>query len=175
MKRLHWIAVVCLFLPTLAQAQSPAADPVSNTLRQLLDRFANNLVASAEEMPAGKYSYHPTPAQLTFGGTMQHVSEVNNRACSLVGDTPAPEQQKISETDKDKQIAQLKASMEYCKQAFAKLTDAKMGDPVQMRNRQSTRFGAALEVTNDLIDHYAAIAVYLRLNGLLPPTAQPKK
>jgi len=37
------------------------------------------------------------------------------------------------------------------------------------------RIAAALEVTNDLIDHYAALAVYQRLTDLLPPTAQPKK
>jgi len=41
--------------------------------------------------------------------------------------------------------------------------------------RQVQRIAAALEVTNDLIDHYAALAVYQRLTDLLPPTAQPKK
>ena len=28
------------------------------------------------------------------------------------------------------------------------------------------------EVTYDLYDHYATLSVYLRLNGLVPPTAQ---
>lgn len=176
MKRLFWMAVICTITPIAAPAQTSAGDPVSTTLRRVLERFSNNLLASAEEMPADKYSYHPTPAQMTFGQTMQHVSTVNNFACSKVADASAPEEQKIAETDKDKLVQQLKASMDFCKQAFAKLTDAKMGDPVTMfRGRQSNRFGAALEVTNDLIDHYAAVAVYLRLNGLLPPTAQPKK
>jgi hypothetical protein len=40
--------------------------------------------------------------------------------------------------------------------------------------RQVSRISAALEVTNDLVDHYASLAFYLRLNGLLPPTAQRK-
>ena len=180
MKRLLWRAVICLVASLVAaisgQAQSSAVDPVTSTLRQVLERFSNNLVASAEEMPADKYSYHPTPAQLTFGRTMEHVAEVNNFACSKVADVPAPEQPKISETDKDKLVEALKASMDFCKQAFAKLTDAKLGDTVTLnRGRQAPRIAAALEVTNDLVDHYAAIAVYLRLNGLLPPTAQPKK
>lgn len=176
MKRMLWMAVCCLITPIAGQAQSAPADPVSSTLRQVLERYANNLVATAEEIPADKYSYHPTPAQMTFGQTMQHVTEVNNFACSKVADAPAPETPKISETDKDKLAQELKASMDFCKQAFAKLTDAKLGDPVTLnRGRQATRFAAALEVTNDLIDHYAALAVYLRLNGLLPPSAQPKK
>jgi hypothetical protein len=31
-----------------------------------------------------------------------------------------------------------------------------------------------MEVTNDLIDHYATLSVYLRIHGLLPPSAQKK-
>jgi hypothetical protein len=30
-------------------------------------------------------------------------------------------------------------------------------------------------LTNDFADHYSAAAMYLRLNGLLPPTAQEHK
>jgi hypothetical protein len=30
-------------------------------------------------------------------------------------------------------------------------------------------------LTADLADHYSTAGMYLRLNGLLPPTAQPKK
>jgi hypothetical protein len=82
---------------------------------------------------------------------------------------------KLNETDKDKLVAELKASMDICKQAFSKLTDSTLGDLVPwFGGRQVPRVSAALEVTNDLIDHYAALAVYLRLNGLLPPTAQRK-
>jgi hypothetical protein len=32
-----------------------------------------------------------------------------------------------------------------------------------------------MEVNNDLIDHYATLAVYLRINGLLPPSAQKRR
>ena len=42
--------------------------------------------------------------------------------------------------------------------------------------RQPNMFAFALiALTNDWADHYSAAAMYLRLNGLLPPTAQPKK
>lgn len=176
MKRLLGIAAMCVMAATLVYAQSPTADPVSSTLRQVLDRYSNNLVATAEEVPADKYTYHPTPAQMTFGQTMLHVADVNNFACSKVTGDSAPERLKINDTDKDKLVEALKASMDFCKKAFTKLSDAKLGEPVTMFNgRQGTRFSAALEVTNDLIDHYAALAVYLRLNDLLPPTAKGKK
>ncbi len=89
---------------------------------------------------------------------------------------PAPPGSKAGEADgKIKLVAALKASMDFCGEAFSKLTDAKLAEPVTIfGGRRTTRLGAAMEVTNDLIDHYAALAVYLRLNGLLPPTAQQK-
>jgi len=83
---------------------------------------------------------------------------------------------KIDEKDpKDKLVSGLKASMDYCGQAFSKMTDANMAEVIPFfGGRQMTRMGVALVVTNDLIDHYAVLAVYLRMNNLLPPTAQKK-
>jgi hypothetical protein len=172
MKRCIWMAVLCLAAPLVAGAQS--ANPVSDTLRKVLDDNANNLVATAQEFPVAKYTYHPTPEGMTVGKTMAHIAQVNNFACAKVGGITAPAPAKAGETDKDALVANLKASMDFCKQAFAGLTDAKMGEQVQwFGGHQTSRFDAAVEVTNDLVDHYATLAVYLRLNGLLPPTAQP--
>ena len=182
MKHLIWLTILSLAALSLAtpmptRAQTPPANPVSTSMREVLDSYSTNLVAAAEEMPADKYSYHPTPAQMTFGKSMEHVAEVNNFACSKVSGTPAPQGPKATEKDpKDKLVAGLKASMAFCKQAFSKLSDANLGESVTwFGGGKVTRFEAALEVTNDLIDHYAALAVYLRLNGLLPPTAQTKQ
>ena len=84
MKHLIWLTILSLAAPMAARAQTGTANPVSTTLREVLDSYSTNLVAAAEEMPAEKYSYHPTPAQMTFGKSMEHVAEVNNIACSKV-------------------------------------------------------------------------------------------
>ena len=39
---------------------------------------------------------------------------------------------------------------------------------------QITRLGAAVAVLTDFADHYAGLSIHLRMNGLLPPTAQKK-
>ena len=181
MKRLVWFAVIwfavtCSLTPLSGRAQNTTADPVASQLRQVLDREAKNLVAAAGEFPVDKYTYHPTPEGMTVGATIAHIAQVNNFACSKVGGVAAPEEAKVGETDKDKLVTGLQASMDFCKQAFSGLTDAKLGESVPWsRGRQVTRFAAAMEVTNDLIDHYATLSVYLRMNGLLPPTAQKKQ
>ena len=172
MKQLVWVAAICCLMPMAARAQSATADPISNRLRALLDSEAKNLVATAQEFPVEKYTFHPTPEGMTVGATMSHIAQVNNRACALVSGAQPPAYTKPGETDKDQLVAGLQASMDFCRAQFATLTDAKLADPIP--GREGTRFGAVLEVTNDLIDHYATLSVYMRINGLLPPTAQKK-
>jgi hypothetical protein len=51
-----------------------------------------------------------------------------------------------------------------------------MGDTVPFfRGTQVPRARAVAEITADLPDHYSQMAAYLRLNGILPPSAQPRK
>jgi hypothetical protein len=172
MKRLCWLAAICFVMPLAVRAQNTATDPVSTRLREVLDTYGKNLVATAEEFPADKYTYHPTPEGRTVGNTVAHIAQVNNFACAQLGGVDAPPKVTLAETDKDKLVEALKASMDFCRQQFAGLTDAKLADPLKWRNM--TRFGVADEVTYDLVDHYATLSVYLRLNGLIPPTAQKK-
>ena len=169
------LGTICFVAPMGARAQSSTANPVSSRLREVLDTYAKNLVATAEEFPVDRYTYHPTPEGMSVGNTMAHIAQVNNFACSKVGEVAAPEQVKVGETDKDKLVEGLKASMDFCRQTFSGLTDATLGESVSgFGGKPSTRFAVALTVTNDLIDHYATLSVYLRINGLLPPTAQKK-
>ena len=177
MKRLICLAVICLVAPLMAQAQDAAANPLSTTVRKILNDNAKNLVAGAEEMPAEKYSFQPNPEIRTFGQVVAHVAMVNNAVCAMLFKPAAAMPEKIAETDpKDKLVGGLKASMDYCDQAFSKLTDANLTEMIPaFGGRQMTRLGVALIVTNDLIDHYAGMAIYLRMNSLVPPTAQKKQ
>jgi hypothetical protein len=176
MKRSICMAFVCLVAPVAALAQDAAVNPLSATARGVFDRNSRNLVAAAEAMPADKYAYSPTPEQMSFGKSIAHVAEVNNMACALFSGSPAATGAKLTAEDsKEKLVMGLKASMDYCAKAYSTLTDAKLTETVPFFGRKATRLGVAMEVSNDLIDHYAALAVYLRLNGLLPPTAQKKQ
>ncbi len=152
-------------------------NPVSSVAREMLPRQQKNLVAAAEEMPAEKYGYKPTPPQMSFGHLLLHISDSNNYLCAKAGDLQPPKPLELKETDsKDKLVAALKASFEFCVSALAKLDDSRLGDTVELfGGRQAPRAFVLFALTNDWADHYAAEAMYLRLNGLLPPTAQPKK
>jgi hypothetical protein len=171
-----FIPVVLLVGVSALRAQS-VKDPVTSVVRDILPRQQKNLVGAAEEMPAEKYSYKPTPEQITFGHLMMHIATSNDLLCGKIADMPVPKRDELKETDgKDKLVAALKASFDFCGTALAKADDSKLGDSIEVfKGRQSPRALAFIALTSDWADHYSAAAMYLRLNGLLPPSAQGKK
>jgi hypothetical protein len=75
-------------------------------------------------------------------------------------------------------VSKLKASFAFCDQAIEQVTDGTLADAVSF-----TYGGAERHVTHgymvlghalDLADHYSQIANYMRLNGMLPPSALKK-
>jgi hypothetical protein len=70
-------------------------------------------------------------------------------------------------------VAEMKASFDYCTRALAKVDDSKLGEEIPSFGR--TRANLMMFLTAEFADHYSMAAMYLRLNRLLPPTAQPKK
>jgi hypothetical protein len=171
------VMLACTGLAANAQSQAPAAapaskNPVTDMVRQVLERSAKNTIAAADEMPADKYSYKPTPDQITFGHLIVHIINANNLICSKYGGTTAPTDKPADTDPKDKLMPQLKASFDVCTQAFAKADDSNLGESINIFNRDLTRGGLLILVAGELADHYGMQAMYLRLNGLLPPSAK---
>jgi DinB superfamily len=157
-------------------AAAPEANPVSSALRGIVARESREVVAAADEMPADKYSYHPTPAQMTFGHLVVHMATFNFGMCSTISGVAAPKQD-LNETDpKDKLVGALKASFDFCTTSLANLDDSKLGEQLPFfGGRTASRATLMFVLAADFADHYSTEASYLRLNGLLPPSAQPRK
>ncbi len=163
--------------PPAAQAAAPVKDPVATSLRMLLPRSRNNIVGAIGAMPADKFNYKPTPEQMSFAHLVVHIVGSNNSGCAKAADVPAPKVEEIKETDsKEKLLAAATASFDFCGEVLGKMDDSKLGDSVELfGGHQFPRAMAALGLASGWADHYAAAAMYLRLNGILPPTAQAKK
>jgi len=165
------IAVVVFALAASAVAQSKS--PVADVLREMLNGREKNTVAAFEEMPADKYSYKPTADQMTFGKLAAHIVEANNYFCSNVGNVAAPKVELKGEEGKDKLVAAMKESFTFCHTALAKADDSKMNEDIKwFDDKPRARTWAFLGLASSWADHYGAAAMYLRLNGLLPPTAK---
>lgn len=180
MNRIFLMILAAALAPLAASAQqgaAPEANPVSNALRGIVARESKVVVAAADEMPADKYGFHPTPEQMSFGKLVAHMATSNFGLCSTISGVPAPKQDDLKETDpKDKLVGALKASFDFCTQSLANLDDSKLGEPLPFfGGRTASRATLMFVLADDFSDHYSTAATYLRLNGLLPPTAQPRK
>jgi len=166
------LAVLILMLVANAAAQSKS--PVSDVLREMLGGREKNTVAAFEEMPADKYDYKPTADQMTFGHLAAHIVEANNYFCANVADVPEPKVDELKGTEgKEKLVAAMKESFQFCHTALAKADDSKMNENIKwFDGKPRARVWAFLGLASSWADHYGAAAMYLRLNGLLPPTAK---
>ncbi len=182
MKKLLAVPVVLLvaasaFAQTAPAPMTPAApskNPVSSALRDIMPSRQKNTIGAVEAMPADKFSYKPSADQMTFGHLVAHMVEANYGLCSNAAAVPAPKVDEVKDTDpKDKLVAALKASFDFCTDALSKMDDSKLGEVISgPGGQQLSRARFALGIASNWADHYAEAAMYLRQNGLLPPTAK---
>ncbi len=169
-------ALLLLAASAFAQtAPAPTKNPVSSALRDILPGRQKNTIAAVDAMPADKFNYKPTADQITFGHHVAHMVEANYGLCSNAAAVPVPKVEEVKDTDaKDKLVAALKASFDFCADALSKMDDSKLGEQVTggPGGQQLSRARFALATAGNWADHYAEAAMYLRLNGILPPTAK---
>lgn len=172
MKKTLCAAALLCVATSIAFAQ--AKNPISSALKEIQSGRQKNIIAAAEAMPADKYGYKPTADQMTFGHLIEHIIEANNLFCSKVAAVPEPKVEEAKESDgKDKLVAALKASFDFCTDALGKADDSKLGETTEaFGGQQVTRARLALGLAGSWADHYGMQAMYLRLNGIAPPSAK---
>ena len=182
-------AIASLALPLALAAQQPAApqaNPITAAFKARIAVSYRNIAQAFDSIPESKFGYKPTPAQLTFGFIAQHVASDSYLFCSNFGvmkptidakDTSTPDSVKAT-WPKAELVSKLKASFAFCDQAIEQVTDATLPDAISFTlggaERKSTRVNMLLLHALDLADHYSQIANYMRLNGMLPPSALPR-
>ena len=178
----RFVIVAAVASASAAGAQAPAAPqgagPMSNALLAAWTRFSKNMPAAGDLMPPDKFGFKPTPEQMSFGEILAHEAESNETLCgAMAGGAQKPSESAAGATaPKADLVARLRKSFETCRGVVAGLQDSSLGDSVPFfGGRKATKARAAVALAQDWADHYAQAAMYLRLSGILPPSAQPKK
>jgi DinB superfamily len=171
MKKACLIPVLLLLA---ASASAQVKDPISSALRDILPGRQKNTIAAVEAMAGDKFNYKPTSDQVSFGHLVAHMVDANYLLCSKAAAVPAPKVDPVKESDpKDKLVAALKASFDFCSDTLAKMDDSKLSETTEgFGGKQVSRAWFSLVLASNWADHYAEAAMYLRLNGVLPPTAK---
>ena len=184
-------AILALALPLSLAAQQPAgappANPITTAFRGRINGLHANIARAFDSIPEAKFGYKPTPAQLSIGYIAGHVAEDDyffcnnfgtNKATLAAEDTATADSVK-AKWPKQKLVAKLKESIKFCEDAFAQVDDAKLAESISLPGPNGTtvsrpRAAMVLGHALDLADHYSQLANYMRLNGILPPTALPR-
>src|SRR5437764_6551194 len=87
--KMSCLSLLALALPaTLAAQQPPAsatANPITTVFRNRTMGLQRNLAQAFDSIPESKFSYKPTPAQLSIGYIAQHLASDNYFFCNNFG------------------------------------------------------------------------------------------
>ena len=170
MKLLAIYAVPLLFLNFTLQAQNTDSLFLNASIIKL-KHAKDYTIKVAELMPEGKYSFKPTPDEMTFGEQLLHLSGnmawlsssylAKTESPALKIDTPCLKKACI--------ISNLAKTYDYTINLLQKFDPAHLADTVSFFAGTINK----LQVLNLLNDHQthhrAQLLVYLRLNKIKPP------
>lgn len=142
--------------------------PQENLSTKLIGRWeqaCEKLAALAEEIPANKFDEHPAKGVRSTGEVLRHVAFWNEYVADVArGKTPAEgnELPRSVCATKTEVLAALRRTATSATKAL----------------RASSK-GLSLEMTTTLVsflehtsEHYGQLAVYARLNGVVPPASR---
>ena len=166
--------VVSILLALVASAHGPLeGDPMSDAARKVFPTHQHDIVQAFELMPAEKYSFRPTPDLMTFGQLAVHIAGANFYYCRTLSGTPPAVTFPKATAAKEELVKLLRDSFEYCAPVLAGSHDSAFAQTVKTpQGTAMTRAEVLLELIAGMDHHYGQAASYLRLNAIVPPTAQ---
>ena len=169
-----------------AQAM-PKPNDEKRTVTQVLDRTLTNIegefVPAADAMPEDKYSFVPASGEFkgvrTFAEQVKHVAAVNYLVAAAILEEKPPvdvggESGPDSIKSKADIVKYLKDSFVYAHKAAMSINEGNAVTSVKspFGEGRVTRLGLATIIATHCMDHYGQMAVYLRMNGIVPPASR---
>jgi hypothetical protein len=154
-----------------AFAQAGVKDEVLNDWTGIKD----TMVKIAAAMPEDKFGFKATPAQRSYGEQILHVAGANVNFLEGLGGKAAAPTLNLKATSKADIVAALEASFDYGAALIGEQTDSSILQKVKVPFLgESTKPRVFYFLSGHAWNIYGQLAVYLRLNGLVPPaSAQP--
>jgi uncharacterized damage-inducible protein DinB len=128
----------------------------------------------ADAMPEEKFSYKSTPAQRDYGQQIMHVAAGNVIYLQFMGAKAAAPAINRNATSKAEILRALADSYDYGTAVIKEQTDQSMLQTVETNSflGRSSRARVIYFLIGHTWDIYGQMAVYLRLNGIVPPRSQ---
>lgn len=130
------------------------------------------LVQTVEQVPDSLYGYKPNPAVRSLSQIMGHVANAHYLFCAAaLGETEPQHPDYEKTTDKTTLLAGMNESVAYCERAY-QISDADALQATQFFGSTMTRLAVLVWNATHDGEHYGNLVVYMRANGLVPPSSQ---
>ena len=168
---------VILMASTLAAQTTISADVMKDWNAQ-----RNTMMQIAGAMPEDKFGFKATPPQRSWGEQILHVAGGNVFLMRFLnGKTPAPAVNTsdmvtfgLKASTKAEYLKALNDSFDYGERLLKEFSDAALTETVTGPPWMgpSTRVRMIYDAISHCQDIYGQMAVYLRLNGIVPPASR---
>jgi uncharacterized damage-inducible protein DinB len=165
-----FLVVVAAVVPSSLWAQAPAPS-LAKEIAASFQRASTEILDVAEAMPADKYGYKPTPEISSFGEQLVHVAGITQRFVDTAKGTKTEAPHHAAST-KPEIMELLKKTFQNAQEMINPLTDAQLLEPVKFPfgDRTVTRATFWQGPLYQIRNHHGQLVVYLRMNGIVPPT-----
>ena len=157
-----------------ASAEASGGATVAGDLIKDWERQKASMMAIADAMPEDQFGYKSTPAQRSYGEQIMHIAGVNVQILGLVGGSAAaPSFTAESAIAKAEILQALADSYDYGIALLNEQTGASINETVEAAFLgPSTRARVFWFLLDHSMDMYGQMAVYLRLNDIVPPASR---
>ena len=133
----------------------------------------DTIVKIANALPEDKFGFKPTPAQRSYGEQILHVAQVNMMLLNALGGKTAASSINLKATSKADIVKAMSDSFDHGAALLKEFDNTSIQGTVQaMFLGPSTRARIMYFLIAHTQDIYGQMAVYLRMNGVVPPASQ---
>jgi len=164
---------------TAPAATAPNSAPMSQVLRDLRTDWKaqkDTMMKIADAMPEAKFGYKTTPPQRNYGEQIMHVALTNVELLKVLsGKATPPTFTAESAKTKADILKAMADSYDYGTTLLNEESESTIGQPVKDSPPflgPATRARIYWTLLAHTMDIYGQMAVYLRLNGIVPPASR---
>lgn len=161
---------------TGATNSTAASNPLVASSKVFYTNAKQDILRSADKMPEDKYAFKPTDGVRTYGQLIAHVADGQYEFCGAAAGKHDEKNVEQSAKSKADIVAALKTAFAYCDEIYTGMTDAKAMEMMPaFGGIKISRLSMLDFNVSHTMEHYGNIVTYLRIEGLVPPSSEPRK
>jgi len=176
----HWLIVFLLAVSgawaQTGSAVSTPSNPLVASSKVFYQNAKQDILRSAEKLPESKYAFRPVDSVRTYGQILAHVADGQYEFCGAAAGKH--DHKGVEQTAKTKAEieAALKTAFAYCDAIYAAMTDAQAAEMIPaFGGIKISRLSMLDFNVAHTMEHYGNLVTYMRIEGVVPPSSEPRK